>query len=99
MPAIDDPVTETIEDSLLRGLLGSDSSWAVILFNDEEHTFDDVAYQLQKAIGCSLERGYEFANVVHTEGQAKVYEGDLEHCERVAAVLEDIRLKVKLQVM
>jgi ATP-dependent Clp protease adapter protein ClpS len=99
MPIVDKPFSETIESSLLRDLQGSESPWAVILFNDEEHTFDDVAYQLQKAIGCSLDQGYEFANVVHTEGQAKVYEGDLERCEQVASVLEDIRLKVKLQVM
>lgn len=99
MPSINNPVTETVDESIMRDLLGSDSSWAVILFNDEEHTFDDVAFQLQKAIGCSIERGYEFANVVDSEGQALVFQGDLEHCERVAAVLEDIRLKVKLQVM
>lgn len=92
------PSTGTITHSLMRDLAGSDAPWAVLLFNDEEHTFDDVAFQLQKAIGCSLDAGYEFANTVHTEGKAKVYEGDLEACERVAAVLEDIRLKVKLQV-
>ncbi|HEY3414990.1 MAG TPA: ATP-dependent Clp protease adaptor ClpS [Armatimonadota bacterium] len=98
MATLGKPITESIPDSMLRDLLGSDSPWAVILFNDEEHTFDDVAHQLQKAIGCSLERGYEFANTVDSEGQALVYQGDLEHCERVATILEDIRLKVKLEV-
>ena len=98
MATLDNPITETIPDAFFRDLLGSDSPWAVILFNDEEHTFNDVATQLQKAIGCSLDRGYEFANTVHTEGQALVFQGNLEKCERVAAVLEDIRLKVKLQV-
>lgn len=98
MATLDNPITESIPDSFLRDLLGSDSLWAVILFNDEEHTFDDVAIQLQKAIGCSLDRGYEYARVVDSEGQALVFQGDLEHCERVAAVLEEIRLKVKLQV-
>lgn len=98
MPAIEQPATGTVEESLIRDLSRSDSPWAVILFNDEEHTFDDVAYQLQKAIGCSLDDGYAFAIVVDSEGQATVYEGDLEACERVAAVLEDIRLKVKIQL-
>ena len=98
MAVLDTPNTGAITDSLMRDLTGSDAPWAVLLFNDEEHTFDDVASQLQKAIGCSRDAGYEFANTVHTEGLAKVYEGDLEACERVAAVLEDIRLKVKLQV-
>ena len=49
-------------------------------------------------VGCSEEAGEAFAWQVHTEGQAKVYEGDLESCERVAAVLEEIELLVKIQV-
>ena len=98
MPAVIEPPTGTIHQNLMRDLAGSDSPWAVLLFNDEVHTFDDVAYQLQKAIGCSLEAGYAYANTVHTEGQAKVFEGDLEACERVAVVLEEIDLKVKIEV-
>lgn len=98
MAVIERPETGAIHDNLLRDLSGSDSPWAVILLNDEVHTFDDVAFQLQKAIGCSLETGYAFAYTVHTEGAAKVFEGDLEACERVASVLEEIELKVRLQV-
>lgn len=98
MATLDKPDTGPIAESLIRDLTGSGSPWAVIVFNDEEHTFDDVAYQLQKAIGCTLEQGYAYANTVDAEGQARVFEGELDRCERVAAVLEEIRLKVKLQV-
>jgi len=98
MAVMDMPGTLEIPDTLFRDLTGSDSPWAVILFNDDVHTFDDVAFQLVKAIACPLEAGYAFAEEVHTTGSAKVYEGDLESCERVATVLEEIRLKVKLQV-
>lgn len=98
MAVMDMPGVLDIPDTLFRDLSGSDSPWAVLLFNDEVHTFDDVAHQLVKAIGCPLERGYAYAEEVHTTGSAKVYEGDLESCERVAAVLEEIRLKVRLQV-
>lgn len=98
MPAVLEPPTGTIHQNLMRDLTGSDSPWAVILFNDEFHTFDDVAHQLQKAIGCSLEAGYAFAEIVHNDGSAKVFEGDLEACERVAYVLEEIELQVKIEV-
>lgn len=98
MALMDMPGTMDISETLFRDLSGSDSPWAVILFNDEVHTFDDVAYQLVKAIGCPVETGYAFAEEVHTTGSARVYEGDLESCERVASVLEEIQLKVKLQV-
>lgn len=68
----------------------------VILYNDDWHTFDDVAFQLVKAIACGLERGYEFAEVVHTQGKARVFDGPREDCERVAGVLREIRLQVEV---
>ena len=98
MATIDLPDTGTIHSSLMRDLKSSDSPWVVILLNDEVHTFDDVAFQLQKAIGCDLDTGYALAYIVHTEGAANVYQGDLETCEQVASVLEAIHLQVKLQV-
>jgi ATP-dependent Clp protease adaptor protein ClpS len=68
----------------------------VILYNDDWHSFDDVAYQLVKAIACSLEQGYEFASVVHNSGKARVYDGPKPECERVASVLREIRLQVEV---
>lgn len=64
-----------------------------ILFNDDFHTFDDVARQLVKAIRCPYSKGMALANVVHTLGSAIVYTGHLERCEAVASVLEEIRLR------
>ena len=72
----------------------SDFGAKTILFNDEEHTFDDVAHQLVKAIGCTYSRGLALANVVHHTGSAIVYTGPVERCEAVAMVLEGIRLRV-----
>lgn len=68
-----------------------------ILFNDDVHTFEEVAYQLVKAIRCTYTRGMELANEVHTKGSAVVYTGPLERCEAVAMVLEDIRLLVRVE--
>jgi ATP-dependent Clp protease adapter protein ClpS len=68
-----------------------------ILFNDEEHTFEEVARQLVKAIGCTYGRGMTLANVVHYTGSAIVYTGPVERCEAVAMVLEDIKLKTLVE--
>jgi ATP-dependent Clp protease adapter protein ClpS len=68
----------------------------VILYNDDWHSFDDVAYQLVKAIACTLDQGYDFAMTVHTEGKARVYDGPKPECERVAGVLREIRLQVEV---
>jgi ATP-dependent Clp protease adaptor protein ClpS len=68
-----------------------------ILFNDDVHTFDEVARQLMRAIRCTYPQGIAFANTVHTTGSAIVYTGPLERCEAVAMVLEEIGLKTKVE--
>ena len=65
-----------------------------ILFNDDFHSFDEVARQLVKAIRCTYSKGMALANVVHNLGSAIVYTGHQERCEAVAMVLEEIRLRV-----
>jgi len=64
-----------------------------ILFNDDVHTFGEVAQQLVKAIRCSYSEGVAIANIVHNSGKAIVYTGHLERCEAVAMVLGQIGLK------
>ena len=68
-----------------------------ILFNDDVHSFQEVAVQCVKAIHCSMDQGMKIANEVHTTGSAIVYVGHLERCEAVAAILEDIFLKTKVE--
>lgn len=75
---------------------GGDSA-RTILFNDEFHTFQEVANQLMRAIRCTYSEGMAIANVVHTTGSAVVYVGPLERCEAVAMTLEEIALKVKVE--
>lgn len=68
-----------------------------ILFNDDYHTFQEVAHQLMKAIRCTYSQGMAYANTVHTTGSAVVYTGHVERCEAVAMVLEEIALKVTVE--
>lgn len=71
--------------------------WNVILLNDNVHTFDDVIIQLMKAISCTMERASEIAWTVHTKGEALCYSGPRERCEHVAVILEQIKLRVRLE--
>jgi ATP-dependent Clp protease adapter protein ClpS len=66
----------------------------VILFNDDDHTFDEVEFQLQKATGCSLEQAAQIAMTTHHEGRAVCFAGERDVCRRVADVLGEIRLLV-----
>ncbi|MBI2070850.1 MAG: ATP-dependent Clp protease adaptor ClpS [Elusimicrobia bacterium] len=70
--------------------------WKTILFNCDCHTFADVIVQLLKAIRCTRHQAETIAWQVHNTGSAVVYQGPREKCEAVAAVLEDIKLKVNV---
>ena len=70
----------------------------VILFNDEEHTFDEVIGQIIKATGCDLSRAEELTWEVHNAGKAVVYEGEMVKCMQVSGVLEEIELMTQIEV-
>ena len=69
----------------------------VVLFNDDVHTFEEVAGQLVKATRCTYAKGIALANTVHQIGSAVVYEGHFERCEAVAMVLGEIGLKTNVE--
>ena len=66
--------------------------WQVVLFNDEVHSFDEVILQIQKATGYALEKAVELTLRVHNNGKAVVYIGSKEDCEKVSAILGQIKL-------
>jgi ATP-dependent Clp protease adaptor protein ClpS len=68
----------------------------VIVYNDEWHTFDEVIYQIMKAIKCDLETAEKLTWEIHTKGKAVVFEGDLEEALYVSNVLEEIDLSVEV---
>ena len=69
----------------------------VLLFNDEIHTFDEVANQIIKAIGCDFDKAMQLTNEVHNDGKTSVYEGELEECLRVSGILEEIALLTQIE--
>jgi ATP-dependent Clp protease adaptor protein ClpS len=70
----------------------------VILFNDDDHTFDEVIEQLIKAIHCDATRAEAIAWEVHSAGKAAVYEGPMPECLRVSHILEEIALHTQIEV-
>jgi ATP-dependent Clp protease adaptor protein ClpS len=44
--------------------------WHVVLLNDEEHTYEYVILMMQTLFGHSIEKGYEIAKKVDSEGRA-----------------------------
>lgn len=69
----------------------------VILFNDNEHSFEEVISQLTKATGCGIEQAEAMTFEVHYRGRASVYKGQVTECLRVSSVLEEIALRTQIE--
>jgi ATP-dependent Clp protease adaptor protein ClpS len=69
----------------------------VIVFNDEEHTFDQVIDILQKATGCSREEAEMETWEIDHLGRSIVHHGDHAECERAAAIIQSIGIKVAVE--
>lgn len=74
-----------------------DTPWRLILYNDEEHTFDEVINQLIKALGCTVSEAEEITFKVHNNGKALVYEGTFEECFRINSILQEIQLITEIK--
>ena len=70
----------------------------VILFNDEEHSFDEVIGQIIKAIGCDTTKAEALTWEVHNTGKAQVFEGVMNECLKVSHTLEEIALNTQIEV-
>lgn len=55
--------------------------YAVVVLNDEEHTFPYVIEVLQRICGHKLEQAWELTNGIHLEGRAVVWTGSKEVAE------------------
>ena len=93
--------TNTVSKNILDQINDLDTSRdfnsAVVVHNDDIHSFDEVIRQLQKATGCSLEKGEALAWEIHNNGKAVVFMGDTEECNKVAAIIEEIGLRVTVE--
>jgi len=90
------PQHETQKHEELSGTALLDA-YRVVLFNDEEHTFDEVITQLMKAVRCSRSMAEKCTWEVHNRGRSIVYAGTMFACLRVSSVLEEIALKTEIQ--
>lgn len=93
---IEAPQQETIEAPALQHTDNTSSDYRVILYNDDFHSMDEVALQLQKATGCDLETAINIMLEAHMQGRAVCYRGAREECHRVARILREIRLQVEV---
>lgn len=97
MPAVMEPDTETVEDILEDRGTGTGNPWQTVLYNCNCHTYDQVIQALVVAISCTVEEAFAHAWTVDHHGQASVYRGEREECERVMLVLAEAGLKAEVE--
>ncbi len=56
-------------------------SYAIILHNDDQHTFQYVIDVLMKLFAYPVEKAFVLTNQVHTQGKSLVWSGKLELAE------------------
>lgn len=71
--------------------------WMVIVYDNDTNTFDEVIRILQKATGCSLEEAELETWEVHHLGRSIVHHADRDECERVAAIIRTIGIRVAVE--
>jgi ATP-dependent Clp protease adaptor protein ClpS len=55
--------------------------YAVVVLNDDDHTFEYVIATFRKVFGYALERSYSLAKKIHLKGRSIVWQGSLEVAE------------------
>jgi len=88
--------TRPVTEEGTRDLTALAPPWITILWNCDCHSFEQVANQLVKAIGCSYDDGMAIASRVHNDGKAVVRVGAKSECERVARILAEVGLRVSV---
>jgi E3 ubiquitin-protein ligase UBR1 len=74
--------------------------YAVLLYNDETHSFKDVIDQLKLAIDCDDAAGKSMAEVVDIRGREVIYiSDDLKSCKKIASVIQRIGLQTGISLV
>jgi len=71
--------------------------YKVILFNDDNHSMDEVVNQIMEATGYGRQQATAIMLEAHNTGRAVVWVGGLERCEHISSILEEIRLGTKIE--
>lgn len=68
----------------------------VVVYDNDTNTFDEVIWILQQATGCSLQEAEMETWEVHYLGKSVVHHASAEECERVAAIIRTIGIRVEV---
>lgn len=91
--------TPTVDPDIIEMLAQIEEelgTYTVVLYNDENHSMEEVAAQIVKAIRCDVERACIIMLQAHFFGKSNVMRGPKELCKQIAETLCEIDLHVEL---
>lgn len=68
----------------------------VKIFNNEVTSFDEVIWILMLATQCGTDEATLEANEAHARGWAFVHWASLEECQKVASIIETVRVRTEI---
>ena len=87
-----DIISQTIIDQI-----NSIDKWCIIAYNNDITPFTSVFYILKTVVPLTDEEAFNLTNKIHTEGQAVVYVGSKEHCEKIKDALTSVFVKSEIK--
>ncbi len=70
------------------------SGYIVIVYDNDKNTYEEVIGILCAATACSVNEAYIEAWEIDHLGKSVVHHGSLQECERVAAIIRQIGIRV-----
>ena len=89
---IDTDIEEMCQDIVKKAKV-----YKLILFNDDHHSMDEVAYQIIKAVKCDAKKAMRIMFEAHSKGKALAMSGSLDACKKAEAILMQIDLRTEIE--
>lgn len=70
--------------------------WAVVIFNNDTNSVDEVVEVLMRATGCDVQEAEIETWEAHTFGRAMVHFGSQSDCQAAAVVISAIGVKTEV---
>jgi ATP-dependent Clp protease adaptor protein ClpS len=84
------PETETADPTSGTG------EFIVIVYDNDYNTIDEVINILMQATGCGIQEAAMETWEIHNLGKSIVHHGSSEECQRAAAIIRTIGIKVEV---
>lgn len=81
------PPAPDIEELTTPSTTNRGGPWKVILWDDDEHTYDYVIEMLMEVCQMTEEKAFRHALEVDTEKKTLVFTGEFEHAEHVQEMI------------